>query len=955
MEDALEKFHINLEETRNKITYHAQLNFPTESNLHECQHLLSIIYQDVQRLFDIIPLPNEYDNEKTERTNNDDVWIAMVENCKMKASQLAKELCLYVTSTSSSSLSSSSSQSNSNDNHSASHSIRTTLIDHHNGMTSQTAIAQIVELTQRIIIEAHTSILNDDDDNNDDKKHNQKGSSSSNKNHNNNIHHTNIKIKKELLEIKQRYVSYQRALLRCRSKPSIENIAQIRKFAKQSQLFVSEYIHQTNVHSNNNNHNDDDDDDENQHQQSNNEMDQEEYNRYHNQPYAHAITVILGEASSLLHPLMMWLNGIQDIIVSQFNHETNENMKCHIDEYKEKEYIIQSSLMEMCIDIIDILHLEAERLTVTIGNWLIQDHQESFEQQSNNNNNDNSGGILDLSILDNSLDEMAYVCQVIHRYCIFTHHISQHLEEEIIKPNNDTTSSSEKLQSIKTKREKLQQYASDITLSQHLKEQSLFYSTTETKLTNANLHQALKIAKPVEMILGMEIYVPSIVDDAYFISTRALERASGTLESKAIWTIAHWVVDIWSVSENHTNGNQRGDKGSSKDPTKSYSIYQALLDSKGCTVNEEEMKNQKANGNNLGNEKSENTQSVTNVNKMKVFSFSSALIDALDGAATSSGNHQRVKAPLSGPLSGSSLLSNKPSVDVHKIQMDTEFCNLNGFQAAAAACIGLAEHFNNLISAEDDTKVPLDNQTMSMINLAKEQMESHSKSYKDLLHHHAQQVLIEWCGSIDDTHDPPPLVASLRQSPCLERFFFYISNEEYNLVTSEFYKAESDDRLEKVLMNPFNDSRLLLQVKRGKCDEGVTLVIMQELSRQVVSIILGSILNQKKQFSEWGSLLLSKQIRMLERYFCSIVLNDDNDPSMIGASGGDTSQILNEFQKVKQAATILQLDKPSDWTAFANETNSGNSLSPDEIRNVMKLRHDWSIDNILAIYPEEQK
>ena len=157
--------------------------------------------------------------------------------------------------------------------------------------------------------------------------------------------------------------------------------------------------------------------------------------------------------------------------------------------------------------------------------------------------------------------------------------------------------------------------------------------------------------------------------------------------------------------------------------------------------------------------------------------------------------------------------------------------------------------------------------------------------------------------------------------------------------------------MEKLLLSPLRDSRLLAQIGSGKCDEGVTIAVVKDISFQVVSIMLGTMLNQRKSFSEWGSLLLSKQVRLLEQFFCSIVFKEGDESSIVDTVGANTSHILNQFQKIKQAITILQLDKPSDWAAFAYEVGESSelNLSSSEIRAVMNLREDWSTDKIDAV------
>ena len=252
------------------------------------------------------------------------------------------------------------------------------------------------------------------------------------------------------------------------------------------------------------------------------------------------------------------------------------------------------------------------------------------------------------------------------------------------------------------------------------------------------------------------------------------------------------VVDFRLLRGVRVNGSATNGSGSSN----SSSVYHTLLEKRGCTVNVDELqsenganngeRNKSSSSNDNRREEKSRTSDINNAvkKKLKGFSFSSVLLDAL--------------------------------------------------------------------------------------YLAKEQMESHSKSYKNLLYKSIHEIVIEWCGKVSDTRISPPFIASLPQSPCLHRIYFYLSHEEYDLDSSKFHKAEADERIDKLLIRPLKDPRLLMQVWNGKCDEGATIAIIQELSCGVVLLILETNLKQKKQFSDRESLLLSKQIQMLERMLTEI-------------------------------------------------------------------------------------
>mmetsp|Transcript_18594 Transcript_18594/g.30089 ORF Transcript_18594/g.30089 Transcript_18594/m.30089 type:complete len:100 (+) Transcript_18594:19-318(+) len=94
---------------------------------------------------------------------------------------------------------------------------------------------------------------------------------------------------------------------------------------------------------------------------------------------------------------------------------------------------------------------------------------------------------------------------------------------------------------------------------------------------------------------------------------------------------------------------------------------------------------------------------------------------------------------------------------------------------------------------------------------------------------------------------------------------------------------------------------------------------------------------------------------MLQNIYCGLVLESSSGPNgtktaiTAGSSSNiSTASILTQFERVNQAVSILQLEKPSDWLAFAYRVGHGDdtNLTPEEIRSVMGLRVDFSDEAI---------
>jgi hypothetical protein len=111
---------------------------------------------------------------------------------------------------------------------------------------------------------------------------------------------------------------------------------------------------------------------------------------------------------------------------------------------------------------------------------------------------------------------------------------------------------------------------------------------------------------------------------------------------------------------------------------------------------------------------------------------------------------------------------------------------------------------------------------------------------------------------------------------------------------------------------------------------------MKEMSSVVANdIYLSTLLqgNETRRFTDWGSLLLSKQVRLLQDLLCSLVL--DNSDAVV-----NTSAILSQFERLNQAVTLLQLEKPSDWTVYYS-SQQPHVLTTTEIQTILSLRVDF--------------
>lgn len=730
--------------------------------------------------------------------------------------------------------------------------------DENDGIAIQPCMARLAELALRVC-HIHTTLVL---------------SSSENNNNHEGVDDENVNITPR--SIIEAYSQYQRRCLRTRSKPAISIIADLRREATSQQCFVSDLLdaevrrqqlevglYEEGVDENDDGHT--------------HGMGGLANTVPRGQPHAHCLTVILGEASSLIQPLAAW----RDALHPQLGNDDDG---------------IVSLLQQLCQQSIELLDTEAQTLAATVGSWFSSDQRGIATLGKDNTSNATDATKSDLISIEASLEEMAWSCQLISRYCSYS--------EQIISTSTRKGNTTTKLQDL-------------------LAEQSLHYSTLETRLAKLQFSQALSLATPQLIEIGRPLLqVPSIVEDAHFICVRAIERASGTRSDRAVWTVGHWVCEVWGVDQ--SSGMMGGDEGVK-------GVYRALTEGVGCS----------------GGATREDVALEDKTLKPAENAFAAALLKAVDedgceGSATNS-------APASGGLT--SFFGRGSNGQNMQSRIDAELCALNGTSAAETACSALSGLFSDLVeekiqgeatwSSEPVSKSP------SMLTFARDELSSHSRAYRSLLQHRVR-VLVNDLGGGDDIFDCDGKL-------CLQNLRLFIESEVYNLDGASFRTVEGEDRIESEMIGPIRRSQIFEEIRQDKCDAVVVMQIAEAMSWKSAEIIMQVLLQGHTRFTEWGALLLSKQVRMLQNIYCGLVLDSDGLSGATLAKAGNssisTASILTQFERVNQAVSILQLEKPSDWLAFSYKVGESGetNLTGDEIQKIMSLRVDFSEEAIARV------
>jgi hypothetical protein len=725
--------------------------------------------------------------------------------------------------------------------------------DHGEGVRTQPLVARLTELALRVS-QIHATLV---------PFH-----------HNHKDEHDSETITPQI--IIEAYSQYQKRCLRARSKPTIASVAELRRVALSQNCYVSDLLEA-----------------ERRRQQLEvalddvcNDNDDDEGNGIDGtaalslgQPHAQAITVVLGEASSLIQPLAAWRDALGP--------------------RTENDDSIVALLRRLCQDSIEVLDTEAQTLASTVGSWFSSD-QRGVETLENDNDNSNDATKSDLLSIETSLEEMAWLCQLISRYCLYS---ERTLDRQGVKCGDS------KLQDLLT-------------------ELSLQYSTLETKLATRQFSQALSLACPQLIELGRpSLQVPSIVEDAHFVCVRAIERAAGTRSERAVWTVGHWVCEVWGVE--HSGGMMGG--GNSVN-----GVYRALMDGVGCA----------------GGNKPDEIANTAGPSKIEN-AFAAALLEAVDedgDREDKNGSSRPGSATNSAPTSGglSSFFTTGGHGRSLQIIIDAELCALNGISAASNACSALSGLFADLVEENvDEGASATATKSSSMLTFARDELNSHSRSYRNLLQQRIRDLVNDLCGG-DDIFDCDGKL-------CLQNLRLFIEREMYNLDSSSFRHLEGEDRLESELISPVRRSQIFEEIGKDKCDAVVVLQIAEAIGSKSAEIILQFLLQGNTHFNEYGAMLLSKQVRMLQNLLCGLVLESAGPGSTRSAKAGPSSistySILKQFSRVNQAVSILQLEKPSDWLAFSYKVGDSDetNLTVDEIQKIMGLRVDFSEEAIARV------
>lgn len=683
----------------------------------------------------------------------------------------------------------------------------------------------------------------------------------------------NPMTKKNVDEIIDVYASYQKQVIRQRSKPSIARLVDYRKRQKQMEGIIA--------------HGSEEDDDDNPSSST---------------PHIQVLTTILGQATALIHPLMLWRSNLPP----------------------------QSALFNLCTRSIETVDEQAQSLAKTVAMWFIEDAKidEYWMAQMNAVENNIDGYLpsddtvdIDLADLDTVVDRLAFCCQIFDRYI------------ELVVKENETLCEERNASKM------LQEIAPEWTWK---------YASLERFLTTQQLRSALHPSNnmPIEIIVGASIQVPSVVEDAQYLSTRALKRASSTRSDQAIGTVAHSVAsDVWATD---TGGN---------------GIYEALIEQRGCfnpqneesssTVHKSAKNNSSVNG---GIEPPPKSASNNN-------SFAQSLLGALDEDTVSSSSPTKPCAKLPNSGSGSLLGTFSSSLvssvaggnNFLQIRLNTYLCALNGIHSASTACSSLVDFLDSLLSPGDDNcnifsgegigqyrqeegKISARN---SMVHLAREELFRYSRNYDTLLQSQIAQFVREFCGDLHDSsvYKGNTMVPVLR---------YYLERESFDVHDADHLsRAEDDARLHQILIRPMNDCPLLQQF--DKCDIVVLRLLCEEIAHVLSELLLNIITSSSipKRFTDWGGILFSKEVRVVQNHLQGLM-----QQAVSTATASYQDQVVavpvltSQWERLSQAVTILQLEKPSDWSAYYQETSV---FSPQELQTILSLRLDFSGDAIRKV------
>ena len=615
------------------------------------------------------------------------------------------------------------------------------------------------------------------------------------------------------------YATYQRRVLRYRSTPSIAYLAELRRSGTLHTLYNEE--EEDNV------------DDEEEEDHDDDYMNEKQQRK---QLHAHTITIILSEASTLLQPLGAWKTSLPSISKMNDSSGSNQSQKNKSDH--EQNFIL-FNLHKLCNDSIKMLNDEAQSLTTAIIQWLEKDHDiQGWVDRSLNYHKISNGVSLekgvDVASLERLCNELSYSCEVLTRYTTFISSLSA-------TPPDDSLATSPSYE--------LSSYLDCSTIQTQISQLCGQYATLEDYFACMSLEKAKVIATPVPIITGEKLYVPSIVEDAFYISQRALERANETMSQNAISTVMHRMDEMWECPDrnsikiimNSTEMQMNMRKG----------VYEALMEG-GSMLDIDEIeksgsmfKPEEVEEGNTRFFKHNDQQSKKAQNQGGTFRFTSAFIDAItqdieiDKDATmpslTATSENKETNLMSLPILSSSKRNKKSKPMNAEAYLLSQICLLNGISSAASACSALSLLLNSFLTQEQDdmnecsthckhdTKIQTNkNLTEKLLKLSQANFCTHANNYKYLLSEKTQEVVVKWCGPTEFSDLLP-----------LDRIQTYIEEQNYNIRDHNILLSE-ESKVDERIVKTFEEGRFTREVLRGgRCEDAVLMEIVKVCRTQI--------------------------------------------------------------------------------------------------------------------------
>ena len=788
-------------------------------------------------------------------------------------------------------------------------------------------------------------------------------------------------------EVVQSYVSFQRQTFRTRIKPAIWQLVQERKRGFADATLSPHAPPPPNVQV----YNDDGEEDHTMGAVSSTAQTTGTAVVVYEKHHANALAVLLGQAAALIHPLVAWRVNLPPPVPP--SHDDNDN----INQDDNATGVVTEPLHRMCVTSIHVLNQQAQELCQTVSDWFWMDRPvDALMQQSaaaagtTPDETRNDENLPDLGFLDGLVDEMALACLLMAQYQTLIRNNHHH---ESIQPVPHEISSSSSTTTTTT----------TVISQQLLPEWSWKYAALERFLAVQQWHKAKSVAQPIQIVMGTLIYVPSVVEDAHYLSTRALERAASTQALSAMGTVAHAIAhDVWST-------DQDDDTLSSSTPSLG-GVHRALLyEQRGCwmTHDTDEPNHDEGTGTTQSKPSESSVSPPPSTN-----TFASALLDALDqdmGATTAStrkkttttsapSNTTTTTTSRSHPSSGNFLAAltslsgtGTSSAGSRLMQMHAKFCALNGIHAAAEACRSLVEYLDGLLpestttndaaartdaphpGSEDLPSVPPqedkivwsaeDEKAIAMIQLTREELFRYANTYDSIQTQKVKELVGEYAKILPDNDENGTDSAGVLISGnglCLDHIGAFVAHESYQIDAKQLQELERDERLATELMGPL-ESYIFLQQIASRLEPQVLVRLAEHLVDRVVHVILTALWRLEKRFTDWGSLLLSKQVRMIQTYIercatpsshsnssTSNNMNNNHPAATAVPMASSSSSLMAHWEPLHQVVALLQMEQPAEWLMYHGTPGSA-VLTPDQVGQTMALRVDFAPEAIGAV------